>query len=131
MNAQELAEVHKIAERAFQQIADDQLSSERLPIDLKIFMEALKPYQTKAHGLKCANTYWIKHLFEDHYGHYMLEEDFVKAILALSDGWIVKKIIHPTRDVDLRIFFLCLNVNSRKVDNLRKTWPLVRHSKSL
>jgi hypothetical protein len=91
MNPQQLKEANAWAQSASQQMEDDKLRDQRQPNDLKTFMEALKPHQTKGHGVNSANTYWLKHVFENHFGHYMTEEDFVEAILALSEGWIVKK----------------------------------------
>ena len=91
MNLQQLKKFNAWALAAFQQMEDDTLRNKSLPNDLKTFMQALKPHQTKGHGLNPANTYWLKHVFQDYFGHYMTEEDFVEAILALSEGWIVKK----------------------------------------
>ena len=86
MNAEDLKAAHEWAQAAFRQIGIETGDN-----DLKTFMEAVKPHQTKGHGVDSANTYWLKHVFEDYFGHYMTEEDFVEAILALSEGWIVKK----------------------------------------
>jgi len=65
--------------------------------DLKIFMQALRPHQTKCRGVGSANTYWLKHVFADHFGHYMTEEYFVESVLALEEGWIIKKTKRPVR----------------------------------
>jgi hypothetical protein len=90
--------------------------------DLATFMKCLKPYQTKGHGIRSANTYWVKHVFEDTFGHYMIELSFVEALLALSDGWLIKKTTRPTRDSNPALLPWCLNIKSRDVEKMRKTY---------